>query len=113
SAEDYHDVLSLRTEHNLGGKKRYEPHLTFINDKRYNTLGEMKGRANEKPAKRYHKDIVGLLGLGYVPIGGGYASESNFHPDDLDEHHVKELLDKNPTALFGHKDKMKEIGHLF
>jgi len=74
-------VLSFRTEHVLGGKKYYEPHLTFIRNG--NVLGEMKGRGNQKPAKQYHEKIVSLLNKGYAPLGGGYLPENNFQLKDL------------------------------
>ena len=90
SHTDDHDVLSLRTEHMIDGAPDYEPHLTFINDKNTNTLGEMKGRANKKPHPKYHDAIVSLINQGYYPLGGGYAPDQNFHIDDLsDEHQSK------------------------
>ena len=91
SKQPYHDVLSLRTVHNIDGEEYHEPHLTFINDTRYNNLGEMKGRGNEKPSKKYHPAIVKLLNQGYFPEGGGYAPESNFNLSDLSEEHAKNL----------------------
>jgi hypothetical protein len=91
SKQRYHDVLSLRTVHNIDGEEYHEPHLTFINDTRYNNLGEMKGRGNEKPSKKYHPAIIKLLNQGYFPEGGGYAPESNFNLSDLSEEHAKNL----------------------
>jgi hypothetical protein len=91
SKQPHHDVLSLRTVHNIDGEEYHEPHLTFINDTRYNNLGEMKGRGNEKPSKKYHPAIVKLLNQGYFPEGGGYAPESNFNLSDLSEEHAKNL----------------------
>jgi hypothetical protein len=99
SEAPYHEVLSLRSAHKMGGKTYHEPHLTFINDKENNVLGEMKGRANEKPNPRYHEAISHLLAQGYVPMGGGYAHENNFHIDDLSPEHRAHVLKNNPEAF--------------
>jgi hypothetical protein len=105
SQQDYHDVLSLRTSHTIGGKEYHEPHLTFINDRDSNILGEMKGRANEKPAEHYHEAIAKLLGEGYVPFGGGYQHEKNFHIDDLSPKLKQYVLERNPEAFIRSSDK--------
>jgi hypothetical protein len=69
-------------------------HLTFIINNGH--LGESKGRANNKPSKKYHKAIVELLKSDHIHVvrGGGYAPENNFHLDDLHDDHHKELKDK-------------------
>lgn len=100
------DVLSLRKEHVLGGKKYYEPHLTFINNKGF--LGEMKGRGNQKPAAHYHEHIAKLLETGLVPVGGGYAPENNFHIDDLSPELKARIAAKNPGAMLQSKDVTPE-----
>lgn len=70
-------ILSFRTEHKLGGRKYYEPNLTFIRNG--NVLGEMKGRGNERPAPHYHEKIMALINQeGLFPAGGGYKPDNNF-----------------------------------
>lgn len=88
----------------------WEPHLTFILDKN-GFLGEMKGRANEKPDEKYHKYIIALL---EDPIikgikGGGYAPERNFDITDLSEEQQNKLYDKKP-GLMGIKEYFKRHG---
>ena len=84
-------VFSLRTKVDVDGKTYFKPHLTFIYNDGF--LGEMKGRANEKPAERYHQYIFELLKLPIIEgvIGGGYEPEHNFELDDLPDHMLKEL----------------------
>jgi hypothetical protein len=88
-AREGDDILSLRDPE---GKA----HLTFIvND---GMLGEMKGRANSKPAKRYHPAILELLkhpGIQTIR-GGGYAPERNFSLEDLDEAQRKQIEAAKP-----------------
>lgn len=90
SPKEGDSVLSLRKESVIGNKKFYEPHVTFIRNG--NTIGEMKGRANEKPNPKYHKKIVSLLNSGpFYPRGGGYAPKNNFSLEDLSPE-LKETL---------------------
>jgi len=105
SEREGQNALSLRTDHNLKGKIYHEPHLFFVNDTNSNALGQMKGRANEKPHKKYHKDIAALLSQGYIPVGGGYKPETNFHIDDLDSEHRSQVLNSNPKAFIMSGDK--------
>lgn len=87
-------ILSFRT---IRGEE-HKPHLTFILDGR-GYLGEMKGRANEKPQSKYHKYIVDLLKKPFVKgiKGGGYAPEENFELTDLPEQQMEALLDEKPA----------------
>ena len=82
-------ILSLRKQLD---DYHLEPHLTFILQDG-NTLGEMKGRNNEKPVERYHKMIKALLMSKYVQEikGGGYLPENNFELKDLPENEQTEL----------------------
>jgi len=107
SEQENHDILSLRTSHNIGGIEHHEPHLTFINDKNSNFIGEMKGRGNEKPAKHHHQAIAKLLEQGYVPHGGGYLQENNFHIDDLSPELQQRVFNKNPSAFLHSDDSEK------
>lgn len=88
-AREGDDILSLRDPE---GKA----HLTFIlND---GMLGEMKGRANNKPSPRYHQAIVELLkhpGI-HSLRGGGYAPEKNFSLKDLPENERKQIESMKP-----------------
>lgn len=90
-----HRILSFRTQID---KETWKPHLTFIIGED-GLLGEMKGRANEKPAKRYHPFIVELLKHDMVKgiVGGGYLPESNFSMDDLEPAQREELIELKPS----------------
>ena len=90
-------ILSFRTKVS-GGKQR--PHLTFILDKN-GYLGEMKGRANEKPSEKYHPYIIDLLQKDFVKgiKGGGYLPESNFSITDLDQEQMNALISKKPFLI--------------
>lgn len=102
-------ILSLRRRMDNG---KVRPSLTFIL-KDDGWLGEMKGRANEKPAKQYHEAIKALLmDPRIVGIdGGGYAPENNFDLADLDdENWVEQLKNKKPGmrgAAFLYDDWVK------
>lgn len=89
------NVLSLRKRQN--GKDI--PYLTFIWNERSGMLGEMKGRANEKPAARYHKYIVPLLRLDMIEgiRGGGYMPENNFSINDLPDDIREKLVAEKPS----------------
>lgn len=88
-------VLSLRKKID---DFHYSPHLTFILQDG-DTLGEMKGRNNEKPAAKYHKMIMALLLSDYVQDikGGGYLPENNFSLDDLSDAEQAEIKEKKPS----------------
>ena len=88
-------ILSLRKKLD---DFHYSPHLTFIlHDGE--TLGEMKGRNNEKPAEKYHGMIKALLLSDHVQDikGGGYLPENNFSLSDLPEEEQEEIKEKKPT----------------
>lgn len=93
-------ILSLRKLVKNGPNKFWEPHLTFILD-RSGYLGEMKGRANEKPAQKYHQYITALLKTDKVKglKGGGYAPESNFSMADLPTEERMALIEQKPGLL--------------
>jgi hypothetical protein len=89
-------IISFRT---IDGES-HKPHLTFIlNADGY--LGEMKGRANQKPNSKYHPYIVDLLKQDFVKgiRGGGYAPDQNFEIWDLDQALMQKLLKAKPTIL--------------
>lgn len=92
------NVLSLRKEHNIGGKKYYEPHLTFIQNG--SILGEMKGRGNLKPAEHYHDKISKLLATGLMPVGGGYLPKNNFNVNDFSDATYQGAVQANPSLKF-------------
>jgi hypothetical protein len=90
-------VLSLRRDM---GNGIFRPSLTFILRKG-GVLGEMKGRANEKPNEKYWPYIIALLKDERVTEieGGGHASANNFSVLDLPESAREELLAHNPNLL--------------
>lgn len=95
-------VLSYRTQ---VSDTEVMPHLTFIlhND---GYLGEMKGRTNQKPDKKYHPAIVKLLVEKQDMIkgirSGGYAPANNFSIMDLEDKSLrKKLIDMNHNLLPG------------
>jgi hypothetical protein len=102
-------LLSLRQEVSRGGERFHIPALTFILNNGY--LGEMKGRGNEKPAKRYHKYIVALLKSKYIEgiKGGGYMPENNFSMYDLDQELRDDLIAVKPN-LESLIERFKRLG---
>ena len=92
-------ILSLRKIVKVGDKTFHEPALTFINN--HGWLGEMKGRANSKPAESYHKRIVELLKHPDIKgmIGAGYMPENNFHFDDLSPEHKNQVRMSNSNLV--------------
>jgi hypothetical protein len=87
-------ILSFRSKVD-GGKQK--PHLTFIlHDGGF--LGEMKGRANEKPNSKYHPYIIDLLKQDFVKgiEGGGFQPEKNFKLKDLPAEQSSELIKLKP-----------------
>jgi hypothetical protein len=88
-------ILSFRT---MVNEKRHKPHLTFIIGQD-GKLGEMKGRANEKPAQKYHKVIIDLILSDMVSglKGGGHDPANNFSMDDLDETQQEAVYSKKPS----------------
>lgn len=101
-------ILSLRQKIVRGKTVYWRPVLTFIYHIAEKGLGEMKGRGNEKPAKRYHPHIIKLLRDNRIQkiIGGGYLSDNNFSVNDLDEK-VKERLLAVKPALMSFMDILK------
>lgn len=98
--KDDDTVLSLRKRQTFNDETHDVPYLTFIlRDDGY--LGEMKGRGNEKPAKRYHPYIIALLRHDAVAglKGGGHASQNNFSLNDLERDVKEELLAEKPELL--------------
>jgi hypothetical protein len=91
-------ILSLRKERKVGSETLYEPFATFIYDKYSKTLGERKGRANEKPVKKYHPYIMDLLKMDFIQGFGeeGYLPQNNFSMNDLTPEQRKEVIDANP-----------------
>lgn len=107
-------VLSYRLVKKVRGEVLSRPSLTFILDGN-RKLGEMKGRANEKPKEKYHDAIVDLLlhkkqdeffiqGI----KGGGYAPENNFNINDLKNEHLKEKLFTNRPEFEPFESKLKK-----
>ena len=92
-------LLSLRGSSNTPGKLKQ--HLTFVNNDGYIT--EMKGNTNTKPKAEYHGDIVSLMEHPEIKgmVGGGFASGSNFDPDDVTDPELRErmqrVLEKKPN----------------
>lgn len=92
-------ILSLRSEKDQMGTKVHEVYLTFILDTSDGTLGEMKGRGNDKPAERYHKYIIPLIMDPRIKgiTGGGYKAQNNFSIFDLGDEEAKKLYDQKPS----------------
>lgn len=95
-------LLSLR---HYDPEKGLKSHLTFeyvgrdpIDDDSAGTLGEMKGYKNQKPSKRYHKQIVQLLLLPQIiaVVGGSYKSENDFSLEDLSPEYYQYLEAHRP-----------------
>jgi hypothetical protein len=91
-------ILSLRRKVEENGEVFWRPSLTFILDAE-GRLGEMKGRANNKPDRKYHQHILALLmnrDLIKGIKGGGYKPEANFAVGDLTEAERERLFDARP-----------------
>jgi hypothetical protein len=95
---DEDTTLSYRTIEDIEGKRVWVPRLTFILDKETGSLGEMKGRANQKPDKKYHNVIVKLLQHPRVKgIGRGrWEVHNNFKMSDLPEDVAAKLIEEKP-----------------
>jgi len=93
---DGDQILSLREPVKTKKGLKLKPQLTFILN--HGILGEMKGFANSKPNKKYHKYIVPLLESKAVKFvdGGGNAEDDNFSLADLDDGVRQKLLTKKP-----------------
>lgn len=98
-------ILSLRKLKKEAGKIWARPSLTFILHKD-GSLGEMKGRGNNKPKEIYHPYILSLLKAkveGEYLVkdikGGGYLPENNFSLKDLPEKTLESLLRERPELL--------------
>lgn len=104
------NILSLRKPITFRGQPYWYPICTFIVDPN-GMLGEMKGRSNDKPAERYHPDIIILLRSEYVDgiKGGGYRPENNFSLDDLDPDVAAQLLEEKPL-LGGFYEMYRKVG---
>lgn len=92
-------ILSLRKTVKRGSREYLEPHLTFILNIEDNSLGEMKGKGNDKPTVQYHPYIIKLLESDLVDRirGGGYLPTHNFKLGDLTEEEMMALADKKPS----------------
>ena len=94
-------ILSLRQSKKVGDETRWEPHCTFIFNAKNGTLGEMKGRNNDKPVEKYHKYIIALLKLPMIKgvLGGGYLPSHNFKVNDLSDELRKDLHEVRPDLV--------------
>ena len=103
------EIFSLRTVKNFDGQEIHIPHLTFIYNNGF--LGEMKGRANEKPAARYHGDIIELLKLPIVKgiVSGGWEPENNFELSDLTEVQQEEVLSFKGHDFFAREGDVEQV----
>ena len=92
------DVLySLREPIRKKGKRLWRPHLTFICNKS-GFFGEMKGRANGKPAPIYNEFATQLFTQSEFRgvRGGGYRPENNFDISELSSRQIAQIVVENP-----------------
>ena len=110
-AKDGDNILSLRQVVKVAGKEYHRPSLTFIINN--GVLGEMKGRANKKPDKKYHKYIMELLKHDMVRgIGnGGDDPKGNFEFDDLTDSQQEEIRDFKGSGFFTSPLEVALIGY--
>lgn len=94
-------LLSYRRPINTPEGVMWSSRLTFVLNKKTGVLGEMKGRANERPAERYHPYIVELLKKDIIKklVGGGYKPEENFALSHLNDDFRNTLLDEKPSLF--------------
>ena len=111
SPKEGDNVISLRSEHVVGGRRYFEPHVTFIEND--GAFGEMKGRANEKPAKHYHRAIAELFKkTGYAALGGGYKPQNNFNSNDFSPELYEEVKAANPNIAFDKEGELPPVSIL-
>jgi hypothetical protein len=83
----------------IGGKQFYRPHATFIFDREDGSMGEMKGRKNQKPTARLWKYIIQLLENRTEIVnltGQGYVGHQNFMIKDLTPYYQDRLWQVRP-----------------
>jgi len=104
-------ILSFRKIRQRGKETLYEPFMTFIYNEKTKKLGEMKGRANEKPSEKYHPYIVWLLKQDFIKGFGprGYAPEDDFQMSDLSPDQYNEVITANPFLALVYGAKLKSI----
>lgn len=97
-ARDRDTLLSYRVPKDVEGQQMWEPHLTFVLDTSNGMLGEMKGKANDKPVAKYFPYIVKLLEHPLVKgiRGGGYEAHKNFSLSDLPQAEADRLAKMKP-----------------
>ena len=97
-ARDDDTLLSYRTIEKTDKGDMWKPRLTFVLNTRTGLLGEMKGRANNKPDSKYHNVIMDILKHERVKgiKGGGYDPKNNFAMEDLPEDVAEELIAEKP-----------------
>ena len=97
-----HNIFSLRNPQNV-------PYLTFV-DNGDGVLGEMKGRFNNKPEKKFHPYILALLKHPRINKikGGGYLPENNFQISDLSDKDKKDLDEVKPFIVITPDDIIRK-----
>ena len=93
-------ALVLREHVVIEGEDFWRPVLQFCVDPR-GMLGEMKGRANNKPSNKYYKYIIPLLQHSIIKgiKGGGHKPHTNFALADLPDRDRKKLQKLKPALL--------------
>lgn len=104
-------ILSFRKIRQRGKETFYEPFMTFIYNEQTKKMGEMKGRANEKPADKYHPYIIWLLKQDFVRGFGprGYAPEDDFQMDDLTPEQRDDVISANPWITLSYGTPLRKI----
>jgi hypothetical protein len=111
-------ILSLREPKKYGKETLWEPHLTFILRSSEDgaadagSLGQMKGRNNDKPVAKYHPYIMSLLKDPRISsvVGGGHLPQNNFALADLTPEQRKEVAQANPSIGMTMQDYYAEHG---
>jgi hypothetical protein len=69
------------------------------------TVKQMRGRANTKPKKEYHKYIIELLKTDLIRYFNynNYRSDDNFYLKDLDKEQYQNLLFRKPSLAEGQR----------
>jgi len=98
---NYDEIALVLREHVVvDGQDFWRPVLQFCVDPN-GMLGEMKGKANNKPSSKYFKYIVPLLRHKIVKgiKGGGHKPHTNFALSDLPDKDRKKLQKAKPALL--------------
>lgn len=97
---DEQNLLSLRRNIKVGDKEYHEPVVTFVVGGDNKSIGQMKGKGNLAPSKKYHKYIKQLFEkTNFLPVGSQHLEGNDFSLDDLSQEEHDDLISKRPDLI--------------